>query len=266
VSFDLAAYLERIGLPGASLDAEGLRALQEAHMRSVPFENFDPLLGKVPDLALEAVFDKLVARRRGGYCFEQNGLFGAALSAVGFAPRRLLARVRMRFGPEAARSHLVLVVETGGEAWLTDAGFGGPGSLHPLRLGTAEEQQTPGGIYRLAEDSERGETVVERLGDEGWAQLYAFDRARVTDNEIASANHFCATWSQAPFGFHAVVSGYAEDARYGLFDRQLSISGPDGMEQRELATLDEFAEIVVGKLGIAIDRAALASAWAKIAG
>lgn len=265
MSFDLAAYLARIGLETVSSDLAGLRALQEAHIRSVPFENFDPLLGKIPELAPEAVFDKIVRRRRGGYCFEQNGLFGAALTAAGFAPRRLLARVRMRFGPEAARSHLVLLVEAGGEPWLADAGFGGPGSLHPLRLGSDAEQQTPGGTYRLSEDAERGETVVERLGEDGWLQLYAFDRARVTDGEIASANHFCATWDQAPFGFHLVVGGYAGDLRYGLFDRQLSVSGADGVEQRELRSVADLAG-VADKLGLALDPAALDAAWARIEG
>jgi N-hydroxyarylamine O-acetyltransferase len=264
VSFDLAAYLARIGLETVSNDVAGLRALQDAHIRSVPFENFDPLLGKVPELAPAAVFDKIVTERRGGYCFEQNGLFGAALAAAGFAPWRLLARVRMRFGPEAARSHLVLLVNIAGETWLTDAGFGGPGSLAPLRLEPGE-QTNAGGTYRLTEDAERGETVLERLGEDGWLQLYAFDRARVTDGEIASANHFCATWDQAPFGFHLVVGGYAGDLRYGLFDRQLSVAGPAGVEQRELQSAADLAG-VADKLGLTLNPAALEAAWARIAG
>lgn len=265
MSFDLAAYLDRIGLERVSNDAAGLCALQQAHIRSVPFENFDPLLGIVPELAPGAIFGKIVTRRRGGYCFEQNGLYGAALAAIGFAPRRLLARVRMRFGPEAARSHLVLTVDIDGETWLADAGFGGPGSLHPLRLGTPEEQATPSGTYRLSEDSERGETVLERLGDEGWSQLYAFDGARVTDGEIASANHFCATWDQAPFGYHLVVGGYVGELRYGLFDRQLSVSSPDGVELRELQSVADLA-MVANQLGLALDRSELEAAWARIEG
>lgn len=264
--FDLAAYLARIGLDGANADATGLRALQQAHMRAIPFENFDPLLGKIPDLAPEAIFDKLVARRRGGFCFEQNGLYGAALAAAGFVPRRLLARVRMRFGPEAARSHLVLAVEAEGRSFLTDVGFGGPGPLTPLELGIEGEQAAPNGRFRLVEDPARGETVLERLDGDVWAPLYAFDRARVTDGEIASANYFCATWDQVPFGRHVVVGGYAGDRRYGLFDRQLSISGPDGTEQREIASFEDFAELVSGTLGIALDRFALAGAWQKSGG
>jgi len=266
MSFDLAAYLGRIGLADVAADAAGLTALQEAHMRSIAFENFDPLLGKVPALGLDDVFAKIVARGRGGYCFEQNGLFEAALKSAGFSTRRMLARVRMRFGAEGARSHLILRVDLDGEAWLADAGFGGPGALHPLRLESCDEQETPSGTFRIVADPERGETVLERREDDGWLQLYAFDGARVTDPEIASANHFCATWSEAPFGSHLLAGAWAGPLRYGLFDRSLTVSGPDGVEARELAGLDEFSELVTGPLGITLDDASLESAWKKIGG
>lgn len=266
MSFDLAAYLGRIGLVDVSPGAAGLRALQEAHMRSIAFENFDPLLGRVPLLGLDELFAKIVGRGRGGYCFEQNGLFEAALRAAGFSTRRMLARVRMRFGPEGARSHLVLRVDLDGEAWLADVGFGGPGTLHPLRLDSSEVQDTPSGTFRVVEDADRGETVLERREEDGWLQLYAFDGARVTDPEIAAANHFCATWGEAPFGFHLLAGAWDGSLRYGLFDRNLTISGPDGVEARELAGLDEFSDLVTGPMGIALDDASLEQAWKKIGG
>jgi len=264
--FDFGAYLGRIGLERPGADATGLRGLQEAHMRSIAFENFDPLLGNVPALGLGELFDKIVRRGRGGYCFEQNGLFEAALNAAGFATRRMLARVRMRFGPEGARSHLVLRVDIGSEAWLADAGFGGPGPLHPLRLDVAGEQEMPNGAYRLVADEARGETVVERRESEGWMQLYAFDGARVSDGEIASANHFCATWDQVPFAAHLLAGAWCGERRYGLFDRALTVSGPDGEEQRELVSIGDFAALVTGEMGIALESAALERAWEKIGG
>lgn len=266
MSFDLAAYLGRIGLSDVSRDAAGLHALQEAHMRSVPFENFDPLLGRVPSLEVGDVFAKIVGQGRGGYCFEQNGLFEAALKSVGFSTRRMLARVRMRMGPEGARSHLALRVDLDGEAWLADAGFGGPGSLHPLRLDRSEPQETPSGIFRLVEDAGRGETVLERRDGQDWLQLYAFDGARVTDQEIAAANHFCATWSEAPFGFHLLAGAWAGPLRYGLFDRNLTVSGPEGVEARELESLEEFSGLVTDALGISLDPASLERAWERIGG
>lgn len=266
MSFDFDAYLARIGLAGARPDEAGLRALQEAQMRAVPFENFDPLLGKVPALGVGEVFAKCVPCLRGGYCFELNTLFDTALQGAGFTARRMLARVRMRGGPDSPRSHLVLRVELENGAFLADAGFGGPGSLAPLRLVHDVEQHAPNGTFRLVEDAETGETVFERREGEGWLQLYAFDGARVTDGEIAAANYACATWDAAPFGAHAMLGSYSGDVRYGLFDRALTVTSPDGEERRELADFEEFHEVVAGKMGIGLDRATLECAWAKIGG
>lgn len=264
MGFEFAAYLERIGLPSVEADAEGLRAFQEAQMRSVPFENFDPLLGKVPALGLPEIFAKCVPGRRGGYCFELNTLFEAALKAAGFSTRRMLARVRLRGGPDSPRSHLVLRVELEKGAFLADAGFGGPGSLAPLRLGHEGEQHTPNGVFRLVEDASTRETVFERREGEGWEQLYAFDGAHVTDGEIAVANYACATWDEAPFGKHAMLGSYSGDRRYGVFDRSLTVSGPDGEEQRELTAFEDFHDVVTGEMGIGLDRASLERAWRKI--
>src|ERR1700710_1040362 len=88
---DVDAYLARIGLPRAEAPLE---ALHEAHVRAIPFENVDPLLGKTPDLELGAIADKLVNRKRGGYCFEHALLFAAVLERLGYPVRRRLSRVQ----------------------------------------------------------------------------------------------------------------------------------------------------------------------------
>jgi len=235
-------------------------------MRNIPFENFDPLLGKVPALGLDESFAKTVVGRRGGYCFELNLLFEAALKAAGFPVRRMLARVRMRGDNSSPRSHLALRVEAEGRSFLADAGFGGPGSLGPLELGVEGEQETPSGVFRLAADTETGETVLEAQRDDGWLQLYGFDGARVSEGEIAVANYACATWDHMPFGFHAMLGSYSDERRYGVFDRSLTISGPEGEEGREFADFEEFAAIVSGEMGIGLDPAALRRAWDKIGG
>jgi N-hydroxyarylamine O-acetyltransferase len=266
VSFDFDAYLVRIGLAEVRPDEAGLRALQKAQVRAIPFENFDPLLGKVPGLGLAEVFAKCVPGRRGGYCFELNTLFEAALKAAGFSTRRMLCRVRLRGGPDSPRSHLVLRVDLPEGSFLADAGFGGPGSVAPLGLVHDVEQHLPNGTFRLVKDDATGETVFERREGEGWQQLYAFDGAHVTDGEVAAANYVSATWDAAPFGAHAMLGSYSGDLRYGLFDRRLTVTGPTGEEQRELAAFEEFHEVVTGSMGIALDRASLECAWAKIGG
>lgn len=264
MSFDFDTYLARVGLAEVRPDEAGLRALQEAQVRAIPFENFDPLLGKVPALGLADVFAKCVPGRRGGYCFELNTLFDAALHAAGFTTRRMLCRVRLRGGSGSPRSHLVLRVELAEGTFLADAGFGGPGSLAPLRLIQDVEQQAPNGTFRLVEDPASGETVFERREGGGWQQLYAFDGAHVTDGDVAAANYVSATWGQAPFGSHAFLGSYAGERRYGLFDRSLTVTGPEGEDQRELADFEDFAAVVAGEMGIGLDRATLESVWKKI--
>jgi N-hydroxyarylamine O-acetyltransferase len=125
--FDLSAYLERITLKTApTADIDGLAQIQRAHRLTIPFENLDVKLGRGISLDPVHVFDKLVTRRRGGYCFEQNSLFLRALHAIGFEARPLLARVWM-MAPDGVppRTHTLNLVRIDGKDWIADAGFGG---------------------------------------------------------------------------------------------------------------------------------------------
>lgn len=263
--FDLSAYFARVGLDEVQADVAGLFALQEAQMRAIPFENFDPLLGKEPALGIGELSAKLLVGGRGGYCFELNSLFAAALTAIGFAPWRMLGRVRMRGGPDAApRSHLMLRVEAEGRVFLADAGFGGPGPLFPVELLPDVEQQAPNGTFRITEDRRTGEMVLEGLAQGQWSQLYGFDGAWVSDGEIAAANHLCAYWEEAPFGFHAMLGAYSGDLRFGVFDRGLTVEGPAGIEQRRFVDFEDFRLVVQDRMGIRLDAEALEHAWEKL--
>jgi N-hydroxyarylamine O-acetyltransferase len=131
--FDLDAYLARIGLRGRP----SLAQVHRAHLASIPFENLDPQCGTPVSLALEDLERKLVAERRGGYCFEQNLLLKAALEALGAEVDLLLARVRLgaERGVTRPRSHLVLRVRADGASWHADVGFGLGAPLEPLPFG-----------------------------------------------------------------------------------------------------------------------------------
>lgn len=134
MTFDLSTYLARIELPAAACPPTlaGLARLQHAQMSAIPFENLDPYLGAVPDLAPEAVWQKLVVARRGGYCFELNQLFGRALTELGFQVRPVLGRVRMGAPVASTRAHLAWIATVDGADYLVDTGFGGPGAIAPL--------------------------------------------------------------------------------------------------------------------------------------
>ncbi|MDN3720009.1 arylamine N-acetyltransferase [Roseibium salinum] len=152
MSFDLAPYLHRIGLESCSADLAGLRQLQSAQISAIPFENVLPFSGRVPDLAGESLWRKLVDERCGGFCFELNSLLGNALEAVGFTSRKVLARVRMGEAEGGARTHLAFVVALDGQEWLVDAGFGGRAPAEPVRIAEGEEQPIRDQVYRIRFD------------------------------------------------------------------------------------------------------------------
>jgi N-hydroxyarylamine O-acetyltransferase len=202
-AFDLDAYLARTGRPDVARTADlaTLRRLHEAHLGQIPFENLDVRLGRAGGLDLESLQGKMVRRRRGGYCFEQNTLFAAVLRALGFAVDTLEARVR----PPGAlaplpRTHMLLAVTANGRRWLTDVGFGGDGPLEPVPLDGAESVQ-PGGAYVAAEEA-GGVRVLRRrgaAGDDGWVDLYAFTLTPALPVDFQVAHHYTSTFPRSPF-------------------------------------------------------------------
>ncbi|GAA0647099.1 arylamine N-acetyltransferase [Kutzneria viridogrisea] len=147
-------YLARIGAEAG----DPLPVLQERHLLAIPFENLAIHLGEPISLDLDALVDKMITRRRGGFCYELNGLFAALLTALGHPVRLLAARVygQDRLGPPL--DHLALAV---GDL-LLDVGFG-RFSRYPLRLDSFAEQQDPSGMFQLAE-AEHGDIDVLQNG------------------------------------------------------------------------------------------------------
>lgn len=145
---DAVAYLQRIGHSGAvAPDLQSLRRLQAAHLRTVPFENLSIHLNEPIALDDEALFDKIVRRRRGGFCYELNGAFAALLTKLGFRVTLRAGRVfgGGRYGPPL--DHLALQVDLA-EPWLVDVGFG-RFSLQPLRMSTDGPQSDTYGEFRI---------------------------------------------------------------------------------------------------------------------
>jgi len=261
MSFDLTAYLARIGLNAPRADAEGLRALQAAHLRAFPFENLDPLLGKVPDLSPAALWAKLVVGRRGGYCFELNGLLGQALEALGFPARRVMARVRRGLVP-GARTHLAWVVTLDGSEWLADAGFGGPAPVFPLLLEHGLEQEAGGVRFRFV--AQQAETVLERLGPNGWFPLYGFDGAPSRDIDVEAANFLCARWDHAPFPRNLMLNRIREDGRVSVFNRAGKTESAGGVQEWTIRDAGHLHAVLAETFGLAVGEDVAAAVWERI--
>lgn len=272
---DLAAYFERLGLPArpeaGSLrpDLETLTALHRAHALAIPFENLaiherrGAAPGGVPiPLDLPSLVEKLVRRKRGGYCFEHNTLFQAALESLGFAVRAHEARVRMGATGVLPRTHMALQVRLEGEAWLADVGFGGDGLLEPVPL-DGREVEHGFRSYRVVRENtgeEGGSATVLRMrgapGPEGWIDLYAVEPRPVQPVDVELASWFTSTHPESIFVKVKTAQRLTLEARYALRGRTLTITRPGSgggaeAESRELAE-DEVGTVLREVIGIEI--------------
>ncbi len=245
-TFPLAAYLDRIGHSGpcdASLDT--LSALHERHACAIPFENIDVVLDRPIALDVPSLVRKLVEGRRGGYCFEHNGLFLAALRALGFDVAPLLARVRWQVPPGVVtpQTHMALRVRIDGHAWLADAGFGGIGLMAPLSLEAAGVQTTRFEPRRLVP---HGRNLLQQVQIAGtWQDVYVLhlDEAYPIDFEVA--NWFTSAHPASRFRQNLMAARADGLTRYALFNREFSVRSVDGsVRRRTLATLEELNAVL----------------------
>ncbi len=250
MSIDLDAYLQRIGLGRVERGEAGLRALHEAQALAVPFENVDVFLGRPLRLDPEGVFDKVVRRRRGGYCFELNGLLCAALQAAGFTARLLLARVFGDAGP-GGRTHALVLAEVEGRELLCDAGFGSSSPRTPLPFELGREDAQLVGTYRLRAH-ELG-VALERRGRAGdFEPLYAFDRAPVLPADLTLSNHYTATFPQSRFVTTLVAALQTREGRVTLENLTFGRHAGGALEQRALHP-SELVAVLARDFGIEPD-------------
>jgi arylamine N-acetyltransferase len=252
---DLMAYLARIGYQGRpEATLEVLSALVAAHNRSIPFENLDPLFGvPVDDLGAAALTDKLVHRRRGGYCYEHNGLVGYVLERIGFGVDRLAGRVvwmREPGSPLPAQTHNVLAVTVPGVDGprLVDVGFGGQTLTSPLRMTTGLVQQTRHEPYRLVDGD--GVLVLEAQIRGQWQALYEFIESPRPRIDLEVGSWYVSTHPASPFVVGMTVALVTDDARWNLRGRNLAIHRGGTTEKIRFDTAAEVVEALTETFGI----------------
>jgi N-hydroxyarylamine O-acetyltransferase len=222
---DLPAYLSRIGLGAAPpATVEGLAALHRAHACAIPFENLDILLGRPILLDVPSLERKLVAGRRGGYCFEQNTLFAAVLQRLGFDVTPLAARVRLGGRLDGGRTHMLLAVRVEDHDFLCDVGFGGGGLLEPLPLEPGDEVRQGGWRFRLVAEGDA--RVLQSAGPGGWRDLYAFTLEPQLPIDAVVANHYTSTHPDSSFTKMAVAQTTSPTGALALRGNVLQTMAP----------------------------------------
>ena len=260
---NLDAYFARIGYTGPRTPTLAtLRAIQSAHVQTIPFENLDGLLGRGISLDPATVEQKLVQSRRGGYCFEQSSLLLHVLQVLGYDATPISARVRVQRPREFTppRTHVFVRVEVDGESWLFDVGVGALSPTAPLRLDTEIEQATPHEPRRLIRQGEwaPGERrsplarifhQVKLAGE--WQDVCEFTLEPMPAIDREVANWFTSEHPQSHFKSRLMVARATGDGRITVLNREFTRRGPDGVgDTRMLRDEDELLAVLAREFGL----------------
>ena len=249
-------YLARIGVERDHLEPneEVLRVLQPRHLMTVPFENLDIHWKRPIILDIEKFYEKIVLNRRGGFCYELNGLFNELLRSLGFHTRLVSARVfnGNDHGPEY--DHAAIIVTIGDDDFLADVGFG-DFAAEPLRYSFGVEQQDPSGTFVIRRFDYEYIEVAKRDGGE-WRSQYIFKDITRELPEFAEMCDFQQHSPDSHFTKGKVCSILTETGRKTLSDKKFIVTLNGEKTEKEVASDDEFSDILQREFHIAWPTAA----------
>ena len=243
-------YLSRIGVEPDDLEVndETLLILQRKHLLAVPFENLDIHWKRPIILDIERFYAKIVGEKRGGFCYELNGLFNELLLSLGFTTRLISARVfnGSEHGPEF--DHMAIIVTVGDDEYLADVGFG-DFTTEPLRFSLGSEQHDPAGVFVIRRFDDEYFEVAKRDG-EVWKSAYMFkDIVR----ELSEFNEMCEFQQYSPeshFTKGKLCSILTEDGRKTLTDRKLIATKNAFKKETSVDSVDIFERLLHEEFGI----------------
>ncbi len=260
---DLGSYLQRIGFNAdPTPDLETLTALHQAHIHSVPFENIDVQLGIPLTISVQDAYRKIVERGRGGWCYEQNGVFGWVLSSLGYEVTRIAANVmREERGAVATANHLCLLVKIPGcdNKYLVDVGFGGS-LMQPILLCEDEYKHAPFSLS-LKKTADQFWRFSESLGDQ--CMTFDFKEQPAREEQLASRSTFLQTDLSSNFVRNLVAQSRQGESHYVLRGKVFTHRSSDGRETREtLSSADELVDVLAKDFRLDVPE--VATLWPQI--
>ena len=251
---DVETYLRRIDYDGPRQpSAASLRALHRQHLFTVPFENLDIPLKNTIHLDLAQLYDKIVVSRRGGFCYELNGLFCELLTAMGFQVQMLSARVRRDdggFGPEF--DHMLLKVQLE-EPWLVDVGFG-DSFVDPIVFHAGGADQVNGHRYSVSPVGDEWQLLRE--DEKGQVPLYCFRDVPRQLSDYTGMCHFHQTSPESGFTQRWICSKATPDGRITLTNMRLIVTRGGNREESLLTTDAEVRRCLRDQFGIELAESA----------
>ncbi|SNS45720.1 N-hydroxyarylamine O-acetyltransferase [Ekhidna lutea] len=248
---DIEAYLERIGLSHKPASLEYLKKLQKAHLLHIPFENLDIHYKNKITLDYQKIFDKVITRRRGGFCYELNGLFYHLLYHLGFDCYIISGQVWSHKKEAFGRpfDHMAIVVKLKDELWLVDVGFG-DGQIAPLKITVGELQMDYTQYWKIETDPD--ENLILRHSSTG---SYLENRIKFTleERELIQFLEMCEyhqSSPDSPFTQKKLATILTQDGRVTLTDRKLKIKSLGETEEKPILHEDDFLSKLEHHFGI----------------
>jgi N-hydroxyarylamine O-acetyltransferase len=249
-AMNVHGYLDRIGLGAEEFapDAESLRRLQRSHLLTVPFENLDIHWKRPIVIDIDRFYAKIVDDRRGGFCYELNGLFNELLTSLSFQTRLISARVfdGTTHGPEF--DHAAVIATIGGEEYLADVGFGAL-TAEPLRFVLDVEQTDQTGTFVIRRFADEYFEVAKRVESE-WNSEYIFKNIARELREFAEMCDFQQFSPESHFTKGKLCSIMTENGRKTLTDSKLIVSVHGEKAEHDVADGTEFDRLLNDEFGI----------------
>ena len=248
---EIGRYFNRIKFSGeAKPDAETLKQLHLQHMLNIPFENLDIHLGRKIILEPELLFEKIVEKKRGGFCYEMNGLFYEVLSAIGYKAKRISARVYNENG-EAGKEfdHMAIIVNINGDEWLADVGFGNS-FLEPLKFELDLDQLQYGRKYRIVRLDAENYKFVCSIEGKPYSNMYRFSLIPRELKDYAGMCEFHQTSPQSHFTKNKICTLAANEGRITLSGMKYIVTKNGVKNENDIKDTEEFHKMLKEFFGI----------------
>ncbi len=243
-------YLQILNLHDRELDFEFLNDVVTRHVATFAFSSVGCQLGEDLPLGFESLYQRIVIQRRGGYCFEQNGLLYGVLEELGFSPKLFLARVIHNHDTHPGLTHRITMVEYEGRQYVLDVGFGFLGPRIPVPMSEIESNDGEKN-FRIAE-RRPGEYHMQVFKDGDFFSLYRFELARYGQADCEVGHFFSHRHPDANFVNHLVVSLIQENETRSLLDLKYWFITKSSTQFREISDSEQLRRILVDELGVQI--------------
>jgi len=243
-------YLQALSLDSRELDFEFLSDVVARHVATFAFSSVGCRLGEDLPLDFESLHHRLVVRRRGGYCFEQNGLLYRVLEELGFSPELYLARVIYNQDTHPGLTHRITMVEHEGRRYVLDVGFGPLGPRIPVPMSEIESNDGEK-VFRISE-RRPGEYHMQVFKDGDFFSLYRFELARYGQADCELGHFYSHRHPDAAFVNHLVASLIQESETRSLRDLEYWVIQKSGIQNWKIRDSEQLRRILVGELGVQV--------------